>query len=50
MRFSGMRDGGGAEAAEGKEQALCLALRATGKDPDSRTTEAIKAYMDPLGQ
>ena len=41
MRFSGMRDRGGHAAVEGEEQAF----RAVGKDPDNRTTEAIKTYM-----
>ena len=43
MRFSGMRTGGGHEALVDKEQAFCLAFRATGRDLDDITTEVITA-------
>ena len=43
MQFSGMRNGGGREAMEDKEQIFCLAFRAMGKDLDNITTEALKA-------
>ena len=40
-----MKNGHGHEAVEDEEQALHLAFRAMGKDPDNITTDAIKAYM-----
>ena len=40
-----MRNGGGYEAVEDKEQVFCLAFKAMGKDLDNITTEAIKAYV-----
>ena len=35
MQFLGMRNGGGYEAVEDKEQVFCLAFKAMGKDLDN---------------
>ena len=39
-----MRNWGGQEAVEDKEQVFYLAFSAMGKDLENTTTEAIKAY------
>jgi hypothetical protein len=44
-----MRNGGGYEAVEDKEQAFCLAFRTTGNDLERIPTETIKAYMALCG-
>ena len=45
MQFSGMRNVSGHKPVEVKLGAFSLAFSAKGKDLDSITTEAIKAYM-----